>query len=203
MTTEEYRAGYDRMAADIIAFREETGRQNPFIEDESIMTFDRDTELVMRRFVRPGERILDVGCQFGNLLARFPDLERHGVDIAEAYLPTARERGITAIVAEAEALPYPDGWFDAVYAADILEHVHDLNLVVGEMFRVLRPGGYVFARSPDREDMEGYVDYTTYPSHVRSFDEWSLRLLFGRIFGADVVEVHVINTELLIVVRKP
>ncbi|KFO66690.1 hypothetical protein ER57_15770 [Smithella sp. SCADC] len=47
-----------------------------------------------------------------------------------------------------ENLPFPSEAFDAIIAFDVFEHVQDLNAVVGECFRVLRPGGLLLTAFP-------------------------------------------------------
>ena len=44
--------------------------------------------------------------------------------------------------------PYPDGHFDLVLCLDVLEHVYDDAAVIGELFRLLRPGGAAFISTP-------------------------------------------------------
>jgi SAM-dependent methyltransferase len=53
----------------------------------------------------------------------------------------ARARGIAADVASAEALPYADGGFDAVFSNAALHWVRDQNAMMAQVRRVLRPGG--------------------------------------------------------------
>lgn len=97
-------------------------------------------------------RILDVGCGTGRTLAQLgealPDHRYFGVDLSPHYLALARkelsERMEVTLTAEnAEALPFRDGWFDAVTSVYLF---HELprptrRKVLAEMARVLRPGG--------------------------------------------------------------
>lgn len=97
-----------------------------------------------------GLRILDVGCG-GGFLAEA--LARAGADVSavDRSLPTieaARRHAASAKLAidyrsaDALALPYEAGEFDAVISSDFLEHVSDrLERVLAEQARVLRPGG--------------------------------------------------------------
>jgi ubiquinone/menaquinone biosynthesis C-methylase UbiE len=73
-----------------------------------------------------------------------------------------------------QPLPFPDASFDAVVMKDVLEHVADPVTLVGEAHRVLRPGGLLFASSPDAQRWV-WDDYT----HRRPFTRKSFRLLFS------------------------
>jgi demethylmenaquinone methyltransferase/2-methoxy-6-polyprenyl-1,4-benzoquinol methylase len=74
-----------------------------------------------------------------------------GIDFAEAMLERARAKVVRAgrgpevrfEVADAEALPFADGTFDAATAAFGMRNVEDLDRALGEMARVVRPGGRV------------------------------------------------------------
>lgn len=95
-------------------------------------------------------RILDVGCGTGanlELLSKFGDAE--GVDVSADALAFCRQRGLTKVKqGEAEKLPYPDDSFDLVTALDVVEHLDDDVAGLGEMRRVLRPGGRVLLFVP-------------------------------------------------------
>jgi Methylase involved in ubiquinone/menaquinone biosynthesis len=96
-------------------------------------------------------RLLDVGCGTGATLthlARFGDVV--GVDVEPRALAFCRERGVRGelALATAEALPFPDGAFDAAVALDVLEHLRDDAAAVREIARVLKPGGLLFASVP-------------------------------------------------------
>ena len=100
-----------------------------------------------------GLPILDVGCGGGLLAEEFARLgcAVTGVDPSSKSLEAARghakEAGlaITYRGGVAESLPFPDASLDAVYCCDVLEHVRDLDRVVAEAARVLKPGGvYLF-----------------------------------------------------------
>jgi SAM-dependent methyltransferase len=101
--------------------------------------------------VGPGTRLLDAGCGAGG--ASVLSAERgalvNGLDAAEALLAIARERVPDGdfLAGTLEALPYEDGSFDAVLAADVLAHVANAGRVVRELRRVCAAGGCVVASS--------------------------------------------------------
>lgn len=96
-----------------------------------------------------GATVLDVGCGGGLLaeeVARLGcrvtgiDPSPRSIDIATQH---AAQTGlsITYRVASGEQLPFEDNRFDIVYCCDVLEHVRDVNAVIAESARVLKPDG--------------------------------------------------------------
>jgi len=67
------------------------------------------------------------------------------------------------VVGDAYELPYADGAVDAVYCEAVLEHLEDPRQAVGEMFRVLRAGGQLFAATPFLQGFHAY------PGHYQNF----------------------------------
>ena len=95
----------------------------------------------LRHLPSGGGLLLDVACG-GGLLAPFVTGYVHvGVDLSWPSLVQARDHGIAVGQAEVLRLPFADSIFDVVVAGEILEHVEDLPGLVGEVCRVLRPGG--------------------------------------------------------------
>jgi SAM-dependent methyltransferase len=99
--------------------------------------------------VEPGMRALDVGCGPGALTAELAQrLGAASVSAAEPSEPFAqacRERlpGVEVVSAEAEALPFADGAFDATLSQLVVNFMGDAEAGVREMARVTRPGGVV------------------------------------------------------------
>ena len=125
------------------------------------------------RHFDPGAALLDVGCGTGWLAEHFADWT--GVDGSPDAVAAARERNREVVLADVdEPLPFEDGRFDGVVLKDLLEHVRDPVAVVREARRVLRPGGTVFASSPDAQRWV-WDDYT----HRRPFTRKAYRLLFA------------------------
>lgn len=89
------------------------------------------------------ERILDLGCGDGQLTVRVAatGAEVSGVDASPQMVAAARARGVTAEVGDAEALPYPDGSFEAVFSNAALHWVRNQDAMLGEVRRVLKSGG--------------------------------------------------------------
>jgi SAM-dependent methyltransferase len=89
-------------------------------------------------------RVLDVGCGPGFVAARirkaWPGLEIIGVDRDAAVLEKARQV-MPVYEGSAERLPFPAEQFDCVYARLVLRHLGNPDAALGEMYRVLRPGG--------------------------------------------------------------
>ncbi len=67
------------------------------------------------------------------------------------------------VVADAHLLPYADHSIDAIYCEAVLEHLSDPVQAVREMFRVIKPGGEVFAATPFMQAYHGY------PHHYQNF----------------------------------
>lgn len=103
--------------------------------------------------VGPGARVLEVGAGRG-LLAR--GMERLGWDItAVESNPHAVDTRVTDAVRlmAAESLEFPDSGFDALVSAHTIEHIPDLDRALGEMTRVVRPGGrllFIYPAEPVR-----------------------------------------------------
>jgi trans-aconitate methyltransferase len=94
-----------------------------------------------------GERILDLGCGDGQLTQRLmaTGAEVTGVDASAEMAAAARARGINAIQSSAEAMPFADASFDAVFSNAVLHWVRDHDAMLAAVHRVLRPGGQFVA----------------------------------------------------------
>ena len=96
-----------------------------------------------------GLKVLEVGCGLGTDGAEFAEAGAHytGVDLTEAAVELARKRFElfnlpgTFQTGDAENLPFPDESFDLVYSHGVLHHTPDTAKAIGEVHRVLRPGG--------------------------------------------------------------
>jgi 2-polyprenyl-6-hydroxyphenyl methylase / 3-demethylubiquinone-9 3-methyltransferase len=87
--------------------------------------------------------LVDVGCGGGLLAPHLAGLGYRvfGFDVTRSALAQAGAHGEIPVWADAAPLPLADACADVVCAGEILEHVVDLRAVVGEVCRVLRPGG--------------------------------------------------------------
>jgi SAM-dependent methyltransferase len=103
--------------------------------------------------MKPGQRLLEIGCGTGQSLVRFSTnshFEVHGIDVLPEMLDAARIRlravGAPASLARADAicgLPFADQSFDAVYSESVLgiQEADAAEAFLSEVFRVLRNGG--------------------------------------------------------------
>ena len=91
-----------------------------------------------------GKRILDIGCgPRGSLEWATNAAERVGLDpLADSYRRLgASKHAMRYIAGHAESIPVPDGHFDVVCSFKSLDHVDDLDRVIAEIPRVVKPGG--------------------------------------------------------------
>jgi SAM-dependent methyltransferase len=98
---------------------------------------------------RPDLRILEVGSGSGGVTA-FLQHPVTGVDPAFERTADRKTRWLEPVAGSAEALPFPDRSFDAVLSVEMLEHVppEGRERVLGELFRVVTPGGRLIVTFP-------------------------------------------------------
>jgi ubiquinone/menaquinone biosynthesis C-methylase UbiE len=110
--------------------------------------FWRELEF-LKKYVREGETVLDVGCGNGRLLNLFGDttVKYTGVDFSKELIAIAEknhgEKG-TFLHADARSLPFADNSFDVVFSIAVIHHLparENREQFVSEITRVLKPGG--------------------------------------------------------------
>jgi SAM-dependent methyltransferase len=99
-----------------------------------------DTLLAAVGEARP-HRVLDAGCGDGGIAALLTAPDVVCVDQSEAAVEAARARGLEALQADIEELPFEDAAFDVVVCNWVLYHLPDLDRGLSELSRVLRPAG--------------------------------------------------------------
>ena len=141
--------------------------------------------LLYARYGAPGSRsgssgltFLDVGCGTGAMSVR---LARWGRVVSADFSPLAlqfsRRRGLGPLVgADAMRLPFASGSFDAVVTMDVLEHLPDDCAAIAEFFRVLKPGGRVFATIPAYGHL--WSEHDVALMHFRRYQRAELRERF-------------------------
>ncbi len=138
-------SGYyqERLAADrlVRCYEEAPARVRQYLEEEIRFAQAR---------VRPGDRVLELGCGYGRVLLRLAEVAALavGIDSAHASVRLARRRGQTFrnarfLTMDALALAFPDGCFDLVACVQngICAFGVDREALVREAARVLAPKG--------------------------------------------------------------
>ena len=114
--------------------------------------------------VRPGDRLLDLGCGFGRHAfeaarrgAAVVALDAGPDEVAQVRATLgamvdagelAADHPASAVQGDALSLPFADGTFDRVIASEVLEHIPDDSAAMRELARVLRPGGTMAVTVP-------------------------------------------------------
>ncbi len=138
--------------------------------------------------LRAGGRVLDVAGGTGDLTALFanrvgPSGEVWLTDINGAMLSRGRDRlldhgkVVPAVQCDAEHLPFPDGYFDCTIVGFGLRNMTHKDLALGQMLRVLRPGGRLLV-----------LEFSQVWAPLRPlYDAYSFKVLpvLGKVFAGD------------------
>jgi len=125
---------------------------------------------------RAAPRILDCGCGTGHNLTWLRSYGHAvGIDLTWTGLRFASSRGERAIAqATAATLPFPDHAFDVVTSFDVIYALDDEveAMAIGEMFRVLRPGGFLVLNAAAMEVLKG--NHSVLANEVRRYSRATL-----------------------------
>lgn len=148
----------------------------------------REVALAAVAEARP-RSVLEVGCGEGELAERLQNelaVDLVAIDQSERMVDLSRLRGVDAIVGDVQHLPFADGTFDAAIAAWMLYHVPDLDRAVGELARVLRPGGRLVAVTNASDHLYEMLE-------LAGVDDWEFS--FRAENGAEILGRHFASVE--------
>lgn len=140
------------MSADLAAFKDIQKKMWASFGEFAPRTLPASSRLVRFAGVRAGERVLDVGTGTGNaaITAAREGAQVTGIDLTPELVSQAKVQedaaGVTGIrwqEGDAEALPFPDASFDVVLSQFAHMFAPRPDVAIGEMLRVLRPGGRI------------------------------------------------------------
>lgn len=141
------------------AFNNETELQAYYADyyDGENLAFSPITESRFRDLLRSFEtyresnRILDVGCGAGHFLKVALEMgwNAHGTEIASSAFDQLGRLGINSFRGKLEAAQYAGEFFDVVYCSEVIEHLLDPAGLLGEIGRIVRPGGLLYLTTPN------------------------------------------------------
>jgi cyclopropane-fatty-acyl-phospholipid synthase len=162
---------------------------------------DKKAHIAAKLFVKPGQRILDIGCGWGGMalyLNRHCDVDVLGVTLSQEQLDLARQRAAEAGVADRvrfELLDYRQvkGQFDRIVSVGMFEHVGAAHY--GEFFRscrdLLKPDGVMLLHTIGRFDVpqagDPFADKYIFPGyHLPNLSQIVSASERARLIAADV-----------------
>lgn len=166
--------------------------------------------------IRAGDRVLDVAAGNGNvsLAAARRGCEVTATDYVPALLDRARERAVAdrlAIalrIADAEALPFPTGSFDAVVSTFGVMFTPDQSRAAAELTRVCRRGGKIGLANWTPEGFIGQLfktlgRYVSPPPGVPSPALWGTRARIAELFGSHAGAIETTERTFVFRYRSP
>lgn len=153
--------GIQRLRTLWTLFRAEKDNPGPFYR---LLAAETAEDLDRRYGPLRGATIVDLGCGPGFYTEAFRarGAEVIPVDNDPAELALAGEPPAGAVLADAGALPLPDGAVDGAFCSNLLEHTPDPASVLAEIERVLRPGGWAYISWTNWYSPWGGHDMTPY-----------------------------------------
>ena len=153
-----------------------------------LMTFGQDRvwqrEVVRRAALRPGGRLLDIGCGTGGIAktaGRDPSLRITAADFTPEMLRWGRStppaRRLEWCCADALALPFADRTFDAVTSGYLLRNVVAIDRALAEQVRVAKPGARIVCL--DTAPPEGHILQPLVNLHMQRVIPWLGGLVSG------------------------
>jgi SAM-dependent methyltransferase len=156
-----------------------------FAENQKGISF-LNKEIMLKEILKyqKSGKLLDVGCALGFFLS-FAEkyFETYGIDISDYALKKAREIAPKSklFVKDAQGeYPFKNNFFDVAVCFDVVEHLKKPENCIRELYRVLKPKGYLFLQTPAEGSKGIIIDDT----HISLFSEERLKnILKDKGFG--------------------
>lgn len=172
-------------------------------------------EAIVRSHLTPDSRVMDLGCGRGGVVEKIWREVRlaAGLDPDASSLAEHRARGMPVVRGTGEDLPFAGDSFDLVICIWVLEHLRSPETVLGEVRRVLRPGGHFVFVTPNLRNpllafnrlgrvvprlqrrlvpgLYGRVEADTFPVQYRANSANTIRRL-ARATGLAVTELRAV-----------
>ncbi|XP_010274723.1 PREDICTED: phosphomethylethanolamine N-methyltransferase-like [Nelumbo nucifera] len=175
---------------------------------------DTTKEFVAKLELKPGQKVLDVGCGIGGgdfYMAENFNVEVFGIDLSINMISFALEHAIGRKcsvefeVADCTKKTYPDNTFDVIYSRDTILHIQDKPALFKSFFKWLKPGGKVLisdyckrAGSPSKEFAQ-YIEQRGYGLHdVEAYGQMLKDAGFKEVIAEDRTNqfIEVLQREL-------
>lgn len=163
----------------IVYFKEEFGKGD---YPQQLCNYIYKTYL--KKYKKGGKnlRLLDLGSGKGNHLVAFKRLgiSPFGIDKRKEFLRIPHGIKVKLCDLEKEKIPFKTGYFDFMFSKSVIEHVENIEHMMKECRRVLRPGGVIVVITPDwRSHMKYYYDDFTHRSPLTRKGLQNVLRLFG------------------------
>lgn len=139
----------------------------------------------VKKYFKPGDSILDIGCGGAHLSAVLPEYKWSGIDVA----PMAQH----AVTHDLMSTPYPfpAHSFDGFICSEVLEHLWDCQVVHEEVARLSKPGAIYLLSTPNVNHIDHFFTHfkeiifderkTHFFEHIRWYDRLIHQKLIGKV----------------------
>jgi len=161
----------------------------------------KETVASLERYRSERNRWLDIGCGEGTLLRAvvMGGWKGVGTEVAPAAVEALQGAGLDVVLGETGELDLPEQAFDVVSMVEVIEHVEDVDSLLADAARLLRPGGALYLTTPHGRSLSARVlgirwSVITPPDHLQLFSVGGLREALARAGLSPVsVATHGIN----------
>jgi ubiquinone/menaquinone biosynthesis C-methylase UbiE len=160
------------------------------VVDLQLLTIYKDAKKVLPKF---NGRVLDVGCGDSpyKYLLNSSQTDYIGIDIVDA--DTFDYNNSQIIPFDGKRIPFDANYFDAVICTEVLEHVENFQILIDEMFRVMKPGAKGFITIPWSARFH-YIPYDYF-----RYTPSSLKTMFSTF---EKLEIKNRGTDLAVIANK-